>query len=413
MAATHGGGELSASSYPTPGQRQKPNGQRQTENRQAHVNVRRDEDPLDLKKRTIYVENNNYSHHDIIKAIDNDVGQYALVGVVKTGNSWQVTLKSGVNIDDIAETGLRIKGEDVEVKLVARNLITASFFGVPSYITNDDLTAKMNDLGVIKRAPWTRKTYADYPEVESGIVFTRIELPPEVPSLPYAIKVREVYITVKHNGQIKVCNRCLSTDHLARSCPSGRKCFRCGLPGHLQRECPDEEGNNDVTLDSITDDKDDDKDDDNDDDGSDKSDNEVEEDVNDSFARPKFDWAAEDPSDDNDSDWLAEGDLLIDEDRPGQSSERRSVQVPETSSDEVRDKATSVDVTGKKPTSEESLKRSRNATTTDEDKDRMRKTPRRNKTRAARRKFPPEPEEELPLDNRYAVLRDNVEDDAG
>jgi hypothetical protein len=323
-----------------------------------------------------------------------------LKGVVRTGNTWQITLKPAVNVDDLAETGLRVRGKDVEVKLVARNVVTASFFGVPSYIINQDLTDKLRVLGVLQKAPWTRKTYDDYPGIESGIVFTRVELPPEVPSMPYAIKVKDVHITVKHNGQVKVCNRCLSPDHLARSCPTGRKCYTCGLPGHLQRECPDEVYEIDKETDTEDNDNDDNDNDDNDngDDGgdSDSEDNEDNDDGED------IDWATKVAASELSGD--DEGHLVIDEDKGAATTPELADQVliTEVEADQA--------VVTEEEAEATTLKRPRQLTT-DEDKDEgkedLKVSPGRRRKRVAKMKYPPSTHDDVIVSNPYAVLEDD------
>lgn len=191
-------------------------------------------------KQTVYVDNNDISHKDIIHGIAKDYGSDNVLGVVRAGATWQVTLKKTVNVEVIAENGLEIGGKDVEVKMVGRNVLTVSFFGVPYYISNEQLSQKLADFGVIQKGPWIRKKYVDFPDVENGIVFSRIELPEKVKSLPYATKIGGVNIMVKHNGQIKVCNYCLSPKHMMRSCPErGNKvCTSCGGYGHIMENCP-------------------------------------------------------------------------------------------------------------------------------------------------------------------------------
>ena len=121
-----------------------------------------------------------------------------------------------------------------------------SFFGVPYFIGKDELSEKLHNFRVIQKGPWTHKTYKECPSTESGIVFTRIEMPLTIKSLPYATKIGNINVSIKHNGQLKVCNGCLSPDHLLRSCPDNHRnkqrlkvCRICGLYGHMEVNCPD------------------------------------------------------------------------------------------------------------------------------------------------------------------------------
>jgi hypothetical protein len=371
-----------------------------------------------MKKRTIYISDKGYNHVDFIKGIEEEIGGGRIHGVVKTGLTWQITLKEGVEVEDLAESGLRVKGDDVEVKLVSRNIVTVSFLGVPSYISEDELSERLREFGVTQKAPWTRKKYADYPEIESGILFTRIEIPSNVASLPYATKISYVYVSVKHNGQTKVCNRCLSPDHLARSCPEGIKCYYCGLPGHIKRNCPDLISISSTSeLSSVWDtDDDDDRD----------------------TVASISNWAAEvDDASGSDEDYR---ELIIDEreqpitesqvdeefvDKPVEvGGDPRAISRSDSQVDSRVDSQPAGDQTSKDGIMEHSmstaespvskqLKRPRQHTT-DEDKEAesdglnsARSPRRRNKRRVAAMSLPPAPKCDITLTNKFDVLKEN------
>lgn len=44
-------------------------------------------------------------------------------------------------------------------------------------------------------------------------------------------------MNLKHNGQTKVCNLCLESDHIRRNCPN-YKCKVCDVQGHREANCP-------------------------------------------------------------------------------------------------------------------------------------------------------------------------------
>lgn len=190
-----------------------------------------------LKTYSVRVVDNAYNPIDVISAVTMDIGKENVRGCVKTNGQWIITLKSTEDADLLQETGLRIGNDSCTVTGVTKSIVTVSCFGVPCYIEDDELTGKLKDLGCLIKSKWTRKYYSEFPEVENGIRFVRIELPPKAKSLPYAINIGGEHIRLKHNGQTKVCNKCLSDDHIMRDCPQ-YTCRECGTQGHTESRCP-------------------------------------------------------------------------------------------------------------------------------------------------------------------------------
>ena len=93
------------------------------------------------------------------------------MGIVKSGGEWQITLKNNSNMRELVDNGIEINGSDVPVRSLTRNIIVVSFFGVPVYVDNNMLSAKLAEFGVRQISSWKRKCYKDYPDIESGIVF--------------------------------------------------------------------------------------------------------------------------------------------------------------------------------------------------------------------------------------------------
>ena len=191
-----------------------------------------------LKTNSVRIMDNTYNPKDVLRAIASDIGKENIIGCVKTSGQWIITLKNLEDADLLQETGLNIKDDTCTVTGVTKSIVTVSLFGVPSWIDDRELSERLQEFGCTMKTGWTRKYYEDYPAIENGIRFVRLELPKNTKSLPYAITVGGVHMRLKHNGQIKVCNRCLSTDHIMKDCPQ-YTCRGCGEQGHSESRCPE------------------------------------------------------------------------------------------------------------------------------------------------------------------------------
>ncbi len=76
-----------------------------------------------------------------------EVGRGNILGLIKSGGEWQVALTNNVDIDDLCTSGIGVEGEDVMVRSLVRNTVTVSFFGVPYFVDNDDLSGKLVEFG--------------------------------------------------------------------------------------------------------------------------------------------------------------------------------------------------------------------------------------------------------------------------
>uniref|UniRef100_A0A8C5GE18 CCHC-type domain-containing protein n=1 Tax=Gouania willdenowi TaxID=441366 RepID=A0A8C5GE18_GOUWI len=129
-----------------------------------------------------------------------------------------------------------------EVRVHARELcskeMVVSFLGMPAYITDEVILAKLIGWGVaavsdVKRRMWPGTQIAD------GTRFVRVRFTDAVQSLPYSTKFDTAngpeYVRVIHNKQIRVCRGCLQPGHIFRECPDFM-CHKCGAQGHFARE---------------------------------------------------------------------------------------------------------------------------------------------------------------------------------
>lgn len=191
-----------------------------------------------LKTNSVKLVDANFKSTDILKSLANDIGKKNILGCVKTQGQWILTVKNKEDAELIQETGLKIGNEVCDIMGVTKTIITVSVFGVPMYITDDEISGKLEEYGCRLRSPWVRKYYEDYPDIENGIRYVRLELPNSVKSLPYAITIEGTHLRLKHNGQSRVCNLCLSDDHIMRECPQ-YTCRECGQQGHSRNRCPE------------------------------------------------------------------------------------------------------------------------------------------------------------------------------
>ena len=190
-----------------------------------------------LKDNSVRLIDNNYEATDVLKPIADDIGKENILGCVKTQGQWIITLKNREDMQLLQRTGIKIKGQCCPITGVTQTLLTVSFFGVPSYIDDYDLTQKLEEYGCKIKSKWTHKCYEQFSNIENGIRFVRLELPSQAKSLPYAVTINNVHMKLKHNGQLRVCNLCLSEDHLMKECPH-YQCRECGQQGHTARRCP-------------------------------------------------------------------------------------------------------------------------------------------------------------------------------
>ncbi|KAJ8024185.1 Zinc finger CCHC domain-containing protein 3 [Holothuria leucospilota] len=190
-----------------------------------------------LKENSVRIMDIEFNARDVISAISDDIGKGNILGCVKTAGQWIVTLKNADDAELLQQTGLQIGNDMCTVMGVSRSVLTVSLFNVPTYVSDAELSDKLMEYGCRILSPWTRKYYYEFPAIENGTRFVRLELPSNAKSLPYAIVINGNHLRLKHNGQSRVCNNCLSEEHLMRSCPQ-YLCSSCGQQGHTESRCP-------------------------------------------------------------------------------------------------------------------------------------------------------------------------------
>ena len=191
-----------------------------------------------LKRNSVKLIDNDYDVNDIIQSVAGDIGPESIIGCVKSQGEWLITVNSEADCNLLQQTGIILGNKFCEITGVMQRLLTVSVFGVPSFIDDVDLSAKLMTYGCRLKSDWTHKCYEKYPRIENGTRYITLELPSNVGSLPYSMNINGKNLKLMHNGQFRVCNLCLADDHLMRQCPT-YKCRICEQQGHTAARCPD------------------------------------------------------------------------------------------------------------------------------------------------------------------------------
>lgn len=197
-----------------------------------------------IKEHTVVVDvkdNINIPAREIIDSIQNVVGEGAVLAIVpKTGNAFEITLSDQNAIDLIVDTGFEHKDKTYKPRAIFSKMRVVSFFNVSHYTPDDEITDKLEALGIELKSPLQRKVY-DNTKVADGTRYVLCKFPENLKSLPYSMKVStgidsHEYIRVTHDHQKKVCGKCLEEGHVYAQCPDNI-CFKCGKNAHLARFC--------------------------------------------------------------------------------------------------------------------------------------------------------------------------------
>uniref|UniRef100_A0A3B3I081 CCHC-type domain-containing protein n=1 Tax=Oryzias latipes TaxID=8090 RepID=A0A3B3I081_ORYLA len=167
---------------------------------------------------------------------------------------YELTFSNAVGRDRLLD-GFKIGNTTVQGRKIANDELVVSFLGLPAYVTDEEILAKLEGWKVsavspIKRRMWPGTSVAD------GTRFVKVKFNDSVQSLPYSAKFDTVtgpeFFRVIHDKQVKVCRICIRPGHIVRDCPEFL-CNKCGVQGHYARECTSSVSKCSVCLHRMTD----------------------------------------------------------------------------------------------------------------------------------------------------------------
>ena len=132
---------------------------------------------LQMRENSVKLTDQTFSARDVLTAVAEDIGKENILGCVKVRLEWVLTVSTKSDAELLQSAGLVVAGKPCDVRGVTKSLITASIFGVPAFISDEVLTEKLTSYGCKIRGEWTHKKYEDFPSVDNGIRYARIELP--------------------------------------------------------------------------------------------------------------------------------------------------------------------------------------------------------------------------------------------
>lgn len=164
-----------------------------------------------------------------------------LVCVPNEKNKFELTM-ADKEACSLLTPAFRVGDTRVFAKHTYENSIVVSLMHLSPMIPDHEIEAKLFSYGCKIVSPIWRKRYEFLDMlIEDGTRYMKVVMPPNVSSLPYALKFTCQGITkhyrVIHTGQENVCNICCSLDHFARFCPT-TECYKCHDLGHISFDCP-------------------------------------------------------------------------------------------------------------------------------------------------------------------------------
>ncbi|CAC5391800.1 unnamed protein product [Mytilus coruscus] len=198
-----------------------------------------------VKEQTVLFDvgdNKNVSALSVINSVEAEVGEGVVEACVpKCGNVYEITLKELETVDLLCDTGFKVNNVKFKPNAVFSKQKMVSFLNVSYYVTDEEITKKLEDFGAELISPIKRRMHPGT-TIADGTRYVVVRFPEYRQSLPYSMKFSTgvnsyEYIRVLHDNQKRVCSKCFESGHVYINCPDNM-CYRCKDSGHLARNCP-------------------------------------------------------------------------------------------------------------------------------------------------------------------------------
>ena len=109
-----------------------------------------------------------------------------------------------------------------------------SILGLKAFISDDEVTQKLETYGEIKDIRLKYKSDHELAGLENGNRLIRMMLMAK--SIPYSLNIGGEWCRIVHNLQIQICSNCHQEGHARKNCPE-MQCWVCKDFGHMSITC--------------------------------------------------------------------------------------------------------------------------------------------------------------------------------
>ncbi|KAK3728108.1 hypothetical protein QZH41_014265, partial [Actinostola sp. cb2023] len=151
--------------------------------------------------------------------------------IQRTATRVMVTVKTEAIRKDLIDSGLiQIAGQQMTIQDAQSSLTFVTIFDAPYELPDDAIKRILRPYGRVKTQ---RRQVHRGTTIETGIRTIRMNIDKPIPSY---IRVGNMILGIKYEGQEATCKKCDSPDHKQWQCHLMR-CYNCGEMGHMAVEC--------------------------------------------------------------------------------------------------------------------------------------------------------------------------------